>query len=115
MENDLLQLKLRFQDCQKVICAIGDETRQAIIIALLEGGWDGMRVGEITGRTRLSRPAVSHHLKILLDAGILGVRRQGTMNFYYLNPRERDLKKLSALLDEITALLSQHEKQKIAE
>ena len=35
----------------------------------------GVRVGEITKRTHLSRPAVSHHLQILREAGILGVRK----------------------------------------
>ena len=40
--------------------------------------------GEITERTHLSRPAVSHHIKILLDAEVIGLRRQATMNFYYL-------------------------------
>jgi ArsR family transcriptional regulator len=44
-----------------------------------------MRVGDITERTHLSRPAVSHHLKILLDAEVVGVTPEGTKHFYYLN------------------------------
>lgn len=36
-----------------------------------------MNVNEITRRTSLSRPAISHHLKILKDAGLVGVRQTG--------------------------------------
>lgn len=50
------------------------------------GDCSGVRVGEITERTHLSRPAVSHHLQILKDAGILKVRKEATKNFYYFDP-----------------------------
>lgn len=75
----------QFTACRKLLIALGDETRQAIIAVLARAGCEeGMRVGEITERTHLSRPAVSHHVKILFDAEVIGLRRQGTMNFYYL-------------------------------
>jgi DNA-binding transcriptional ArsR family regulator len=64
----------------------GDETRQSILLVLL--GTDcqtGLRVGEITEQTPLSRPAVTHHLKILRDAGVILMRKEGTKNFYYIN------------------------------
>lgn len=75
----------QFAACCKLLIALGDETRQAIIAALAcTDCEEGMRVGEITEKTHLSRPAVSHHIKILLDAEVIGVRRQATMNFYHL-------------------------------
>lgn len=77
-----------FLKCQKAILALGDETRQSIIITLLQSEKVGLRVGEITEKTHLSRPAVSHHLKILKDAKIVAMRRKGTMNFYYMNADE---------------------------
>ncbi|MDR1131908.1 MAG: winged helix-turn-helix domain-containing protein [Oscillospiraceae bacterium] len=77
-------IKTGFIKCQKLLIAIGDETRQSIIAALMEAGCEGLRVGEITAKTHLSRPAVSHHVKILLDCGLIGLDRQGTKNFYYL-------------------------------
>ncbi|MEG6523627.1 ArsR/SmtB family transcription factor [Desulfotomaculum sp. 1211_IL3151] len=43
-----------------------------------------MRVGEIKAKTHLSRPAVSHHLKILKDIGIVKMREEGTKNFIIL-------------------------------
>ena len=34
----------------------------------------------------MSSPAVSHHLQIMKDAGIVKVRKEGTKNFYYFDP-----------------------------
>lgn len=58
----------------------------------------GVRVGEITKRTNLSRPAVSHHLQILKDAGILNVRKEGTKNYYYFNSEQESMKTLISVL-----------------
>lgn len=38
-------------------------------------------------KTHLSRPAVSHHLKILKEAEIVNLRREGTKNYYYLDSK----------------------------
>ena len=45
-----------------------------------------MNVGQIAERLPLSRPAISHHLKILRQSGLVEVRQQGTENFHYLTP-----------------------------
>ena len=89
--ENLQQLEYDFIKCRAVLAAIGDETRQLIILSLMKGKYPGMRVGEITERTNLSRPAVSHHLKILREAKIVNVVKQGTMNFYHINPAKSDL------------------------
>ncbi|WP_340371569.1 metalloregulator ArsR/SmtB family transcription factor [Peribacillus sp. FSL E2-0218] len=79
-----------FIHCQKVLMAIGDETRQSILLVLMGTDCEtGLRVGEITEQTHLSRPAVSHHLKILRDAGVILMRKEGTKNFYYINVRTK--------------------------
>ena len=92
----LNRLRADFKTCSAALAAIGDETRQLIVTALIEAGCDGMRVGQITERTHLSRPAVSHHLKILRDAGIVGLYKAGTKHFYYLDSSGTivDLKRL---------------------
>jgi len=77
-------IKTDFIRNRKLLIAIGDETRQTIIMVLM-GCCSGLRVGEITLRTHLSRPAVSHHLRILLDCGLVSLDKQGTKNFYSLN------------------------------
>ncbi|MCC6099188.1 MAG: metalloregulator ArsR/SmtB family transcription factor [Olsenella sp.] len=75
-----------FSQCGPLIAALGDPTRQSIVSALLDEGERGLRVGQITELTSLSRPAVSHHLRVLREAGAVTVRKRGTMNFYYLDP-----------------------------
>lgn len=81
--EELMEL---FTQCAPLMTAVGNETRQAIILALLNAGPEGIRVGDLTQHTNLSRPAISHHLKVLKDVGIVAVRKEKTMNFYYLNP-----------------------------
>ncbi|GGI13839.1 ArsR/SmtB family transcription factor [Gottfriedia solisilvae] len=88
--DQLNTIKEDFINCQKVLLAIGDETRQSILLVLM--GTDcqtGLRVGEITRQTHLSRPAVSHHLRILRDAGVILMRKEGTKNFYFIDIRTK--------------------------
>ena len=59
------------KECRKSISAMGDETRQLILITLLESDFNGIGVGEITEKTHFSRPDVSHHLKILKESEIV--------------------------------------------
>lgn len=76
----------QFAECSKLLTAIGDETRQHLIIEMMKiGKCSGVRVGEITEKTNLSRPAVSHHLRIMKDAGFVKVRKEGTKNYYYFD------------------------------
>ena len=84
MDENAKQLKEQFRACRKLLTALGDETRQLIIAVLAESECDGLQVGDITSLTNLSRPAVSHHMKILLDAEVVGMTKQATKHFYYL-------------------------------
>lgn len=99
-----LALAASLKECSNVILALGDETRQQIIITLLENEQVGLRVGEIASRTHLSRPAVSHHLKILKEAKIIAMYRKGTMNFYYINADDTAWLALKNLSEQIYAL-----------
>ena len=88
--DQLKMIKDDFINSQKVLLAIGDETRQSILLVLM--GTDcqtGLRVGEITEQTHLSRPAVSHHLRILREADVILMRKEGTKNFYYIDVRTK--------------------------
>lgn len=105
-QYELEQLLNEFRECKDIFTAIGDETRQGIIVALIDAECDsGIRVGEITRKTHLSRPAVSHHLKILKDAGIICMRKIGTMNYYYLDPDRNRLALVNRLCEHINELL----------
>lgn len=91
----------KIQECQKVLTAIGDENRQHLLIEMMQmNDCRGVRVGEITKRTNLSRPAVSHHLQILKDAGLIDVRKEGTKNYYYF---KSDMKSMKKLIDALQA------------
>lgn len=86
-KKDIEKLAEDFKRCQKILIAIGDANRQHMILEMMKmGDCSGVRVNEITESTNLSRPAVSHHLQILKDAGILKMRREGTKNYYYFDP-----------------------------
>lgn len=97
---------MEFEKGRPAMIAIGDEVRQDIIIALIEaGGNGGLRVGEIQKRTSISRSAVSHHLKILLEAKIINVRPEGTKNYYYLDPQSSSLKQLSCFWEKVEPMM----------
>ena len=84
--SDIESLTSEFASCQKLLQALGDQNRQHLIAEMVRlGKCDGVRVGEITECTHLSRPAVSHHLRILKEAGIVKMRREGTKNYYYFD------------------------------
>jgi len=63
--------------------ALGDPTRRAIFEQLRRGP---RAVGEIASELPVSRPAVSQHLRVLKDAGLVTERRQGTRRLYRLDP-----------------------------
>ena len=62
---------------------MGDRTRRAIVECLAERP---QAVGELADALPVSRPAVSQHLKVLKDAGLVIERAAGTRRIYRLNP-----------------------------
>jgi DNA-binding transcriptional ArsR family regulator len=63
--------------------ALGDRSRRAIVECLAERP---RAVGELAAELPISRPAVSQHLKVLKDAGLVTERVTGTRRIYRLNP-----------------------------
>ena len=66
-----------------MIEALADPTRRSIFELLGSGP---RSVVDITGGVPISRPAVSQHLKVLKDAGLVSVQAVGTRRFYALDP-----------------------------
>ncbi|HMG40915.1 MAG TPA: metalloregulator ArsR/SmtB family transcription factor [Acidimicrobiales bacterium] len=62
--------------------ALGDRTRRAIVLLLAERP---QAVGELAAELPVSRPAVSQHLKVLKDAGLVDEEPIGTRRVYHLN------------------------------
>lgn len=63
--------------------ALGDRTRRAILECLAVRP---LAVGELAAQLPVSRPAVSQHLKVLKQAGLVTERVAGTRRIYRLNP-----------------------------
>ena len=63
--------------------ALGDGTRFAIFRALIDRP---QSVGELAGHFPVSRPAVSQHLRILKQAGLVKDRKEGTRRIYAADP-----------------------------
>ena len=97
-EERLQKIVAGFKECRTAFTAIGDETRQLILLVLLESDLAGIRVGEIATKAHLTRPSVSHHLQILKAAGIVAMRREGTKNFYYLSADETQWQEIAELV-----------------
>jgi DNA-binding transcriptional ArsR family regulator len=75
--------------------ALGDPTRRAIFERLRSGP---RAVGELADELPVSRPAVSQHLRVLKEAGLVTERRNGTRRLYRVDPD--GLAELRAYFDE---------------
>lgn len=65
------------------LAALADPTRRQVFERLRDGA---RAVGEIAHEMPVSRPAVSQHLKVLKDAGLVADRAEGTRRVYYIDP-----------------------------
>ncbi len=83
--------------------ALSETTRLKIVITLLKGE---QCVCKIIDEMQLSQPAVSHHMKILKQAGLVKARREGKWIHYSLNKDAfKEMEKL--LQEELFSLVNQ--------
>ena len=66
-----------------VLHALGDPTRRQIFESLRGGA---RSVGELADGLPVSRPAVSQHLRVLKDAGLVSDRKEGARRLYRVDP-----------------------------
>lgn len=107
-----------FRKCRPALNAVGDETRQHLLLTLIKNsGRGGMRVGDIQKETSISRTAVSHHLKILREAHIIAMRSAGTKNYYFLDADSSSIKELAAFWEKAVTMaeLCQYHNKPIGE
>ncbi|TYR80783.1 winged helix-turn-helix transcriptional regulator [Priestia megaterium] len=71
-----------FRASTPVFQALSDSARQDIILLLAEK--EPLTVNEIASESTLSRPAVSHHLKILRNQQLVKIEQKGTQRYYSL-------------------------------
>lgn len=108
-KEESLKLRSEFKDCQKMLTAIGDETRQHLIALMIMEKCSGARVVDIAKKKNLSRPAVSHHMQILKDAGFVYAHKEGTMVYYSLDFNTDAIDKLKVPVEHIDVLLRSEE------
>ena len=68
---------------QIILTALADPTRRDVFEQLTR---EPMSVSVLAGRLPVSRPAVSQHLKVLSDAGLVSARAEGTRRIYTADP-----------------------------
>lgn len=98
------QLKKKFEDCSDIFVAIGDKMRQTLIFDIIDAGNDGIDVSSLAKMSVLSRPAVSHHLKVMKDAGILSSKKSGTQVFYSVRFQYGVLERIKELVSGIESV-----------
>jgi ArsR family transcriptional regulator, arsenate/arsenite/antimonite-responsive transcriptional repressor len=79
-----------------VFKALADPHRVRIVHLLMHAD-EAVCVCDLTPRLGIAQPTVSHHLKRLVDAGLLQRERRGTWAYYSLDPAALD--RVAALLD----------------
>jgi len=67
----------------QALIALADSTRRKVLEQLRPGP---RSVGDIARRLPVSRPAVSQHLKVLKEAGLVREERRGTRHIYEIDP-----------------------------
>jgi DNA-binding transcriptional ArsR family regulator len=81
--NYLRAIPREWRDISRVFAALGDEHRQRILLVF--GPGERLNVGRIAEVSTLSRSAVSHHLKVLREAGVLESEKKGREIWFWLN------------------------------
>jgi len=95
------QILQQFKESIPLLEVLTDENRQAIIMVLAQNK-SGLNVNAISGHINLSRPAVSHHLKVLKQSGFIQSEKKGVENYYVLTVR-KPLEQLKTLITAIEA------------
>ncbi len=79
--TDVKKMQRLFTESLPLFNALGDPIRQQLLLLMMEGCRKS--VAELASYTSLSRPTVSHHLKILKEAHILTETKEGRKTYYY--------------------------------
>jgi DNA-binding transcriptional ArsR family regulator len=102
-------------NANRVFAALNDPTRRAVLERLRNGP---KPVGEIARGLPVTRPAVSQHLKVLKEAGLVDDRSEGTRRIYHIDPKGLGAMRAwldqfwTAALDAFAAEIERSEKEK---
>jgi len=73
-------------ELERLFKALADRNRLRILNCLLEADGEAVCVCEFQPLLGISQPTVSHHLKLLVEAGLLDREKRGTFAYYRLEP-----------------------------
>ncbi|MDR3323927.1 MAG: metalloregulator ArsR/SmtB family transcription factor [Zoogloeaceae bacterium] len=93
-------IPVEWRPMSQVFAALGDEHRQRILLLFEKG--EHLNVGQIAAVSTLTRSTVSHHLKILREAEVLGSEKIGKEVWFWIN-RPRLEAALGNVLDYLRA------------
>lgn len=79
--------------------ALGDPVRLRLLSMIASRTEGGVCVCELTPAFELSQPTISHHLKLLRQAGLVDCERRGTWVYYWVRPETTD--RMAAMLSSV--------------
>ncbi|MEZ5462948.1 ArsR/SmtB family transcription factor [Dokdonella sp.] len=86
MPNSALKkLEARTPEAANVFAALGDTTRLGLVARLCDGSQ--CSISELSQGTALTRQAITKHLRVLEEAGVVSSRKSGRESLYALNPQ----------------------------
>src|SRR4051812_18708522 len=91
-----------YTSCMEALAAIADPTRRELLALLARGE---VAAGELAERFPVSRPAISRHLRVLRESGLVRTRTDGRRRLYALDPAP--LRELDAWLEPYRDLWAQ--------
>ncbi len=81
--NYLRAIPREWRNISRAFTAMGDEHRQRILLTFEKG--ERLNVGQIVEVSTLSRSAVSHHLRLMRDAGVLQSAKVGKEVYFWID------------------------------
>lgn len=87
------------RDSARILKALSDPNRLRLLSIVKAGEGGEACVCDLTEPLDLGQPTISHHLKILVDAGLLGREKRGTWAYYSMVPGS--LERAAALITQL--------------
>ena len=72
----------KLERCAEQLSALGHPVRLAVLRFVVQSGREGANAGDIQARVDVPASTLSHHLKRLVDGGLLTTRGEGTFHYY---------------------------------
>lgn len=112
--DEIHTILAKFNRCAPLFIALGDPARQKLIVDIANAGQEGLNVTNLSAKSELSRPAISHHLKVLKDTGLIAPFKQGTQIFYKLKLKD-NLQEIATLVSSMQEVITKLENSPVAE